>query len=65
MSEQHDSVWLAVGKVLAVVAAWFGTIKLADVQALVAICSGLVVAGYAATQWWVLWRDKIKRKDEA
>lgn len=61
MTEQHDSVWAAVWKVAALALAWVGGVKLADVQVVVAILSGLCVAGYALLQAYVLWRDKIKR----
>lgn len=56
-----DNVGPAIVKVASSVIGWVASIKLADVQVVVAIVSGLVVAGYAATQWFVLWRDKIKR----
>lgn len=49
-----------IAKVLGVIVAWFGAITLGQVQTVVAILSGLVVAGYAATQWYVLWRDKVR-----
>jgi hypothetical protein len=67
MNDQHDSAWAAVGKVLTFALAWLGSWKLAEIQLLVGIVSGLIVAGFAATQWYVLWRDKIKgkRHDEA
>jgi hypothetical protein len=65
MTEQHDSMAAVVAKTIGVIAAWAGTITLSQVQAVVAICSGIVVGGYAATQWYVLWRDKIKGKKHA
>lgn len=58
--QEVGNVGAAIGRVAATVIGWIGAVKLADVQILVAIVSGLVVAGYAATQWYVLWRDKIK-----
>jgi CHASE2 domain-containing sensor protein len=64
MTEPHDSVWAAIWKVIAVAMAWFGSVQLADVQAMVAILSGLCVAGYAVLQAFVLWRDKIKRDNQ-
>jgi len=64
MTEHHDSVWAALWKVVALALAWIGGIKLADVQVVVAILSGLCVAGYAVLQAYVLWRDKIKRDGE-
>jgi hypothetical protein len=57
-----DNVGPAIVKVASVILGWAASIQLADVQVVVAIVSGLVVAGYAATQWFVLWRDKIKGK---
>jgi predicted membrane protein len=62
VNEPHDSAFAVVAKTLTVILAWFGTIKLVEVQQLVAIVSGLIVGGYAATQWFVLWRDKIRGK---
>jgi hypothetical protein len=61
MTEHNDSAFGVLAKTVVSIVAWFGAVKLADVQVLVAILSGLIVAGYAATQWYVLWRDKIKR----
>jgi hypothetical protein len=61
MTEHHDSTVGLVAKTIVSIVAWFGAVKLADVQVMVAILSGLIVAGYAATQWYVLWRDKIRR----
>lgn len=49
-----------MAKVAVMALAWFGGIKLADVQILVAIFSGLCVGAYAALQFYVLWRDKVK-----
>lgn len=60
MNEPHDSWPTIVAKTLTTILAWFGSIKIAEWQSLVGIVSGLVVAGYAATQWYVLWRDKLK-----
>jgi hypothetical protein len=60
---QSDSFLAAFGRPLAVALAWLGSWKLGEVQMLLGIVSGLVVTGYAATQWWVLWRDKIRRKE--
>lgn len=57
---QETGVVGAILKVGGTVIGWFGSIKLTDVNVIVGIISGLVVAGYAATQWYVLWRDKIR-----
>lgn len=51
-----------VMRVVLAVIGWLASLTLADVQTLVAICSGLIVAGYGLTQWYVLWRDKIGRR---
>lgn len=61
MTDPHDSVVAAIWKVIVLALAWVGGIKLADVQIVVAILSGLCVAGYALLQAYVLYRDKIKR----
>jgi hypothetical protein len=60
MTEHHDSWQTIAIKTATVILGWFGSWKLGEVQTLVGIASGLIVAGYAATQWYVLWRDKIK-----
>lgn len=62
IQESVSSVGAAVVKVGSAVLGWLASVKLADVQMVVAIVSGLVVAGYAATQWYVLWREKINGK---
>jgi hypothetical protein len=62
MTEHHDSTFGLVAKTLVSIVAWFGAVKLADVQVMVAILSGLVVAGYAGTQWFFLVRDRLKGK---
>ena len=47
-------------RIVVVVLAWLGSIKLADLQAVVAILSGLGVLIYTAMQAYVLWRDRIR-----
>lgn len=43
------------------IGAWFGSVTLADIQAVVGIVSGLIVAGLAATNWYFLLRDRLRR----
>jgi hypothetical protein len=62
MTEHHDSTVGLVAKTIVSIVAWFGAVKLADVQVMVAILSGLIVAGYAGTQWFFLVRDRMKGK---
>ncbi len=62
MSRPDDTVPEVLTRVALVVLAWVGSIKLADIQAVVAILSGLGVLGYTGMQAYVLWRDKIKGK---
>lgn len=62
MTEHQEAVSAAIGRVVVTVFGWLGSITLADVQVVVSTLGGLIVAGYAATQWYVLWRDKIKGK---
>lgn len=62
MTNDSGSVWAAIGKAAAWIAAWFGTIKLADVQVMVSIISGLIVGGLALLNLIVTWRDKFKGK---
>jgi ABC-type nickel/cobalt efflux system permease component RcnA len=61
-NESHPAV-AAVAKTLAAVVAWVASQTAADVEVWVRIVSGLIVGGFAATQWWVLWRDKVRRKN--
>lgn len=63
MTQHSESVWAPLAKTISAIAAWVGTVQLAEVQTLVSILGSLIVAGYAATQWWVLWRDKVKRRN--
>lgn len=60
MGQHHDSLGSAILKSIAWALAWFATIKLADVQLIVSIVSGLMVGGLAAVNLWVTWRDKIR-----
>lgn len=55
----------AVAKILGYVLAWIGSWKLGDVQALAGILSALAVGGLAALNAYVLWRDRIRRRDES
>ena len=63
MSQHTESFWAPLAKTAGAIAAWVGTVQLADVQVVVSIIGSLIVAGYAATQWFVLWRDKVKRRN--
>lgn len=55
----------AAGKVVIVVGGWVGSWQLADVQILVSIASGTLVAIYTAVQLYFLLRDKFwGKKDE-
>ena len=47
-------------RIVAVIAAWLGSITLGDVQTMVAILSGVAVLTYTVVNTYVLWRDKIK-----
>ena len=49
-------------RVLGWLTAWFLSIKLADIQLVVAIFSGCLVAVYTGLNTYVLWRDKVRRK---
>jgi hypothetical protein len=46
-------------RTIATIVGWIGSWQLGEIQTLVGIVSGLVVTGYALTQWYVLWRDKV------
>lgn len=47
-------------RTLATIVGWITSWKLGEIQTLVGIVSGLVVTGYALTQWYVLYRDKLR-----
>lgn len=61
--EQHSDILSTVTKVLALALAWFGSVKLGDVQTMVAIISGLAVGSYAALQFVSLWRREFRDKE--
>jgi len=61
MSDHQDTIWGAITKAILWAAAWFGTIKLADVQVVVSIVSGLCIGGLAALNLYVTWRDKVRK----
>ena len=53
----------AIGRVALSVGAYLGTIKAADLQVGVAIVGGLGVALYTWMNAYVLWRDKVRRRE--
>lgn len=58
---KQDSDFMgALMKPLLWIGAWWGSVELADIQAVVGIISGLIVAGLAATNWYFLLRDRIR-----
>ena len=62
MQEHQTGFWEAVLRMVMVVLAWSASIKLADVQAVVAILSGLGVLIYTGMQAHVLYRDRIRKR---
>lgn len=63
MTEPNESVVAVFGKVATVIGLWLGGLKLADVQIVVAILSGLCVGGYALLQMVALWRREFRKKE--
>lgn len=59
--KQDSEFWGALMKPFLWIGAWLGTITLSDIQAVVGIVSGVVVAGLAATNWFFLLRDRLRR----
>lgn len=53
----------AIVRIVITVVGWLTSWKLGEIQALLGIISAIVVTGYAGTQWYVLWRDKIRRRN--
>jgi len=62
---QEQEVATAVKKSCLAIFGWFGSITLGDVQLLVAIVSGLAVLVYTLMNGYVLWRDKLRRREDA
>lgn len=51
-----------VSRTLLLCLAWLGSITLAQVQALVGILSGLMLAGYTGYKWWALHKWRMEQK---
>lgn len=62
MSEAHDSIATAVVKSGLAIAAWFGSIQLAEVQIWIGIASGSAVFIYTVINIYIAWRDKLRNK---
>lgn len=60
MTDHQDTTGGVIVRVIGVILAWLGSLKLGDIQAFMAILSGMCVFVYTALQIYVLWRDKIK-----
>lgn len=63
MSIEQESILAAIGKPLGAALMWLGSWKLSEFQMLAGTASAICVGAYAAMQAYVLWRDKIKRKE--
>ncbi len=57
-----ESYLREIGRVLGLALLWLGTVKLADVQILVSIFSGLAVAAYSVLRLIALWRQDFSKK---
>ena len=62
VSNDHDSFLTVLAKTVGLGLLWLGGVKLADVQVLVGICSGLAVGAYAVLQFIALWRREFRGK---
>lgn len=60
-----NTVGEAAAKISAVILAWLASWQAADVQVVVAIVGGIGVAVYTWLNAYVLWRDKVTRKQSA
>lgn len=58
MNSDHESTAGSVLKIVTVIAAWFASWKLGDVQVMVAIFSGLAVLTYTVVKTYFLIRNK-------
>ena len=61
MSTHNESTTEAVARIVISILAWFGSVKLGDIQAIVAIVSGVAVLTYTVMQTYLLWRDRINQ----
>lgn len=64
MNDQHDSIGAAASKCIALIAAWLGTITVAQVQTSIAILSGLAVLIYTILNTYYLIRRNRKGSHE-
>lgn len=62
MNHDHDTLGAALGKTAALIAAWFGAVKLGDVQLVVSIISGSLVGLLAAVNLFRAVRDMWLKK---
>lgn len=63
-AEQGLPVMQTISRVLGWGLAWLLSVQLADVQVVVSIIGGLAVLVYTTMSTYVLWRDKVRRKQE-
>lgn len=63
MNHDHDTFGAALSKAALWIAAWFGAVKLGDVQLVVSIVSGALVGLLAAVNLFKSLRDLFKKKE--
>ena len=63
MDQHHEDypVINLISRTAVLFLAWVGSWTLADIQSFLGIISVVILIGYTATNWYVLWRDKIRR----
>jgi hypothetical protein len=61
-NQKHEEMWPPIKTFATYILAWLGSWGLAEVQQLAGIISACIIAGFGATQWYVLWRDKIRKQ---
>lgn len=62
MNHDHDTFGAALGKAAVWIAAWFGAVKLGDVQLVVSIISGALVGLLAAVNLFKALRDLLRKQ---
>lgn len=55
---QDDTLSRAMSRILGLFVLWLGTVKLADIQVLISIFSGLAVCAYSVLKCVALWRHE-------
>jgi hypothetical protein len=61
MTNEPDTTMGIIARVIGVILAWLGSLKLGDIQASVAILSGIAVLLYTVLQIVALWKRDFRQ----